>query len=63
MRFAAQLFTLNIVISFAFHIRAYMREPLASAIYEFFWDCFLQSLIVTLVLALFIDWFRRRQVK
>jgi hypothetical protein len=48
-KFAVQLFSLNLLASFALHIWAYSHEPLSKAIYDFVWDCLLQSLIVTAI--------------
>jgi hypothetical protein len=48
-KFAVQLFSLNLFVGLALHLWAYLHEPLARSIYDFAWDCLLQSLIVTAV--------------
>lgn len=63
IKFAVELFTLNIVLCIAFHLRTYLHEPFAAAAYAFFWECLVQSIFVTVVIVFFIDMLRRRQNK
>lgn len=48
-KFAVQFFSLNLLIGLAIHLWAYLHEPLSKALYDFAFDCFLQSLIVTAI--------------